>query len=412
MILVSQLCEAEKYEAEKYEAFVYVWKNTTNNKKYIGYHAGSIHDGYDTSTTSDEMKEAFAKGQLVREIISVGSKQDMIALERKMLLEVDAKNSDEYYNKSNGGGKDLKGFIKPTLDQLHEKILNQEFLVDTVEKETVAAFDKFQVRFNEIDSKHLRDLKEVIDDLSGDTSGIDPIDVLSDYGGKGKHLILNGNHRITAAMMSKRAKYVKVQFIPKEFWSAFTTLELEALANRLNPVPEKRSLSVDVNDAIKFLLKRQQSGLEIQSEQNRKELISWGFTKKRVTNILNKAQKQHENVVSIPPGAVWINWPQKRKAQLENIVEQYRDKDTIAISASSAGFRLDRLLETSADFPKKSKAVVVIYHPSPAAEKQWFREYLPRHEKTIKHRVNMKIDFAYLEKIDYNAGLQNSTNNV
>lgn len=394
------------------EAFLYTWKNVVNGKKYIGYHKGSIHDGYDTSATCEEMNEAFARGELEREILVYGSTQDMIALERKMLLEVDAKNNPEYYNKSNGGGKELKSFIKPSLDSLQEKIVSREFRIDHVDKETVAAYDKFQVRFNEIDTKHLKTLKQKIDDLSGDTSNFDPVDVLEDYNGKNQHLMLNGNHRVTAAVMSKRAKRVPVQYIPKAFWSSFTTIELEALANRLNPLPDKPALSVDTDDAIKFVLKRKEQGLDITSEQNREELLQWGFTKSDVTRVLKKASKQYDNKILVPPGAVWINWPKKRKAQLDSIVEQYRDKDTIAIAASSAGFRLDRLLEASTDFPKKTRAVVVIYHPSPSAEKQWFKEFLPKHEKTIELRINMKIDFAYLEKIDYNAGLQDSKNDV
>lgn len=395
-----------------YEAFVYLWTNTVNNKKYIGYHTGSEYDGYDTSATSEEMNEAFARGELKREIVAYGTTQDMIALERKMLLEVDARNNSEYYNRSNGGGKDLKGFIKPSLDTLQEQILNKSFNIQSVEKDSVAAYDKFQVRFNEIDSKHLKNIKEKIDDLNGDTSDFEPVNVLEDYNGKGLHLILDGNHRITATLMSKRAKYLPVQYIPKSAYKAFTTLELEALANRLNPLPDKPALSVNKDDAIKFILKRNEEGLEISSEQNIQELLSWGFTKKAANGVITTAQTQIENSIAIPPGAVWINWKDKRKKQLESIVEQYRDKDTVAIHASSGGFHLDRLLEISADFPKKMKAVVVMYHPTPAAEKKWFREYLPKHEKTIKARINMRINFIYLETIDYNAGLQDSLNVV
>jgi len=212
--------------------------------------------------------------------------------------------------------------------------------------------------------------------------------------------------------MSKRAKFIPVQYIPKSVYKAFNTLELEALANRLNPLPDKPALSVNKDDAIKFILKRKEQGLEITSEQNVKELLTWGFTKFRANSIIKAAQKQIDNAIAIPPGAVWINWPEKRKKQLTSIVEQYRDKDTIAIAASSGGFRLDRLLEASVYFPKKMKAVVVIYHPSPSDENKWFREYLPKHERTIKTRINMKIDFVYLPKIDYSAGLQDSADVV
>ena len=107
---------------EDYEAYVYCWTHKITDKKYIGYHKGSIHDSYDTSATCQEMIDAFGEGNLEIEIVAKGTVEDMIALERKMLLAEDARNNDEYYNKSNGGGAALKNFIKPSLDTLQESI--------------------------------------------------------------------------------------------------------------------------------------------------------------------------------------------------------------------------------------------------------------------------------------------------
>jgi len=392
----------------EYEAFVYTWTNTVNDMKYIGYHKGSIYDNYDTSSTSEEMNEAFSRGELTREIIATGSVKDMIAMERKMLLEVDARNNDEYYNKSNGGGAALKNFIKPSLDTLQKSIISKNFKVETIEKEKIAAYNKFQVRFNEIDTKHAKTLREKIDDKNGDTSDFVPINVLQDYNGSDQHLILDGNHRIVAAMDSPRCKYLPVQFIPKSAYKEFKTLELKALANRLNPLPDKPALSVNKDDAVKFLLERYEdgNGLPIMSDQNVLEMLEWGMTKKAASSAQKKAITIVDNEAAIPAGAVWINWPVSRKKQLNAIVEQYRDSNTIAIHASSGGFRLDRLLAISCEFPKKMKAVVVISHPNASAKKKWEREYLPSHEKTIETRVNMKVEFVDLETIDYNAGLQ------
>lgn len=395
---------------EDYEAYVYCWTHKITDKKYIGYHKGSIHDSYDTSATCQEMIDAFGEGNLEIEIVAKGTVEDMIALERKMLLAEDARNNDEYYNKSNGGGAALKNFIKPSLDTLQESIVSRSFEVQTVKKEEIATYDKFQVRFNEIDTKHAKTLRDKIDDKNGDTSDFVPINVLQDYNGQGQHLILDGNHRIVAAMDSLRCRYLPVQFIPKSVYKEFKTLELKALANRLNPQPDKPALSVNKDDAVKFLLERYDggNGLSIMSDQNLEEMHAWGMTKRAAAAAQKQAMRIVEDQSAIPAGAVWINWPLSRKKQLDAIVEQYRDSDTIAIHASSGGFRLDRLLAISCDFPKKTKAVVVISHPNPSAKKKWEREYLPSHEKTIKTRVNMKVEFVDLPTIDYNAGLQDS----
>jgi|9_EtaG_2_1085328.scaffolds.fasta_scaffold04248_5 hypothetical protein len=396
-----------------YEAFVYRFTNIVDGKKYLGYHTGSIYDGYVTSATSEEMQEAFAKGHMEREIIEYGTTQDMIALERKMLLEVDAMNNPQYYNKTNGGGKALKGFIKPSLDELQRQIVNQSFDVQLIEKNLVAEYDKFQARFNAIDSKHLNHIKEKIDDANGDTTSFVPVNVLQDYKGKGLHLVLDGNHRISAIIDSKRAKYINVQFIPKDAWKSFTLLELTALAHRLNPLPDKPALAVNKDDGVKFILKSYEEGLGINSEQNVQELLSWGFTKKAANGVIKTAQTQIDTKIALPPGAVWINWTNGRyKKELDFRAEQYRDKDTIAVTGSSGGWRLDHLLEDSILFPNKKKAVVVMYHPTPAAQKKWFNHYLPRIEKAIDMRIDMKIDFVYMETIDYKAGLQDSENVV
>ena len=104
------------------EAFVYLWQNNKDGKKYIGYHKGDANDGYDTSSKDPEFLEAMAQGYMKREIIAYGTAQDMIALERTMLLEVDAKNNPDYYNKSNGGGGDLKATSNLLLMNLRNRL--------------------------------------------------------------------------------------------------------------------------------------------------------------------------------------------------------------------------------------------------------------------------------------------------
>lgn len=83
------------------EAFVYKWTNLTNGNIYIGYHKGTTDDGYVCSSKSQRFWNDFAdiSQPFDREIIAYGTCEDMIRLERELLLEVDI-NSESVYNNS------------------------------------------------------------------------------------------------------------------------------------------------------------------------------------------------------------------------------------------------------------------------------------------------------------------------
>lgn len=87
------------------EAFVYSWKNKTTNCLYIGWHKGSVDDGYICS--SKPMLEEYRKNpdNFERFIIAHGSADDMIKLEQKLLTAVDAKNDLNFYNQTNGNSE-------------------------------------------------------------------------------------------------------------------------------------------------------------------------------------------------------------------------------------------------------------------------------------------------------------------
>ena len=273
--------------------------------------------------------------------------------------------------------------------------------------------ERFQVRFDELNPKHVRELKEIIDDNNGDTTNFDPVDILRDYFGKEQHLLLNGNQRRQAVLDSKRAKYIQCQFIPKEVWKNFSKIELEALANRLNRKPAKASLPVNKEDAIKYLKSVHVEGRDIDTDQNFDELhLKLGFTKAQARKFIKAAQQEIDDAKAVPAGAVWIDWKTARKKEALRIVEQYRDKDSMAFLMSSAGPQMWRALEDSIEFPKKKQMIFVVYHTSPTAESTWFTKYLPLFEKVIKLRLNINVNFTYLPTIDHLAGLQDSKNVV
>ena len=101
------------------EAFLYQWIDKTTNKKYIGIHKGAVDDGYICS--SKVMLEEYEKRPMdfQREILYLGSLDDMIMKETELLKKVDAASSSEYYNMHNGDGNFFnKGHSEKTKEKL------------------------------------------------------------------------------------------------------------------------------------------------------------------------------------------------------------------------------------------------------------------------------------------------------
>lgn len=83
------------------EAFVYMWINKTNNRKYIGYHKGSKNDGYICSTSNENFWKDFKQHRFERVILFEGSRDECLAYEQDYLKSVDISN-DEWYNNARG----------------------------------------------------------------------------------------------------------------------------------------------------------------------------------------------------------------------------------------------------------------------------------------------------------------------
>lgn len=88
-----------------YTAFVYRWTNLITNRKYIGAHKGTEDDGYISSSRPFNEDYNTNPSNFKREILARGTKEEIFALEAKILKEVDAARNDEYYNMTNGDGK-------------------------------------------------------------------------------------------------------------------------------------------------------------------------------------------------------------------------------------------------------------------------------------------------------------------
>jgi hypothetical protein len=101
-------------------AFVYEWKNSIG-KRYIGYHLGKTDDGYISSSRSidfwNDWNDVSIKWE--RDIIAVGSKEEMLDLERQLLKEHkdEIYNGTSFYNNSIGGGVVFTNKVRQKISQ-------------------------------------------------------------------------------------------------------------------------------------------------------------------------------------------------------------------------------------------------------------------------------------------------------
>jgi hypothetical protein len=83
------------------EAFVYMWIDKRDDRKYIGKHKGSPGDGYCGSGQDFIVAHADRPDDFERTILAYGTEREMHELETMLILQLGAAVSPMYYNMSN-----------------------------------------------------------------------------------------------------------------------------------------------------------------------------------------------------------------------------------------------------------------------------------------------------------------------
>ena len=368
------------------EAYVYRITVNSTNKKYIGFHKlkdGEIIDNYIHSSKCPIFLKDFSKGDNNYEIIAEGTAIDMANSERKMLLEVDAKNNDEYYNKSNGGGMYVKTVGKlDDIMELYQLIKNKELPVEMVKKAVIVALKRYQTRVENTDTKHVQVLADTMMDLHGKIDNFDPIIVLKGYGKNGEDIILDGNHTTLAAKQVSHVIKMPVMYISKDVWSQFDATQLQILANLLNPQQEKAAKPGSPDDQVDWIFKNfETKGIPADSLENVEILKAMNFKTRTINSIIKKAKDKIALNDKLPAGYIWKQWS-LYKTELDTIIENGTDKDSIALHQSSGKFNLHKLqdmLKALAKAKSKKKyATVYITHPNWNTMNEWNKKWMPK----------------------------------
>jgi len=388
-----------------YEAYVYQITVNDTGKKYIGFHKGKFDGTYHHSSKCPIFQQDFAKGNNTIECVATGTAIDMATLEHDMLLEVDAKNNDEYYNKSNGGGMFVKTVGKKIeLMELYQMIKTKEFGIELVKKAVVAAYTKYQTRVENTDTKHVADLKDAMMDLHGKIDDFDPVIVLKGFAKDGGDVILDGNHTTLAAVSCTHVLKIPVMYIEKKIWTQFSTVQLQILANLLNPQQEKSAKAGSIDDQVDWIVASfEENGVPADSDENIAFLKGMNFKNAKIKSIIKKAKDKIELNDKLPSGWIWKQWS-LYKNELDTILKNASDKDSIAIHQSSGKFNLHKLqdeLKLLAKAKSKKKyATVYITHPNYDTMTEFNKKWLPKVLDDIEFWIEpkgFKVDVIALE---------------
>ena len=396
---------------KKYEAYLYKITVNHTGKIYLGWHLGKTDGTYLHSCKKNKVfRKDFAKNDNTYEILDYGTATKMATKEYEMLKEVDAKNNEDYYNGSHGGGIYVKKTAYKGVIQLYQDIMNKKFAVEMFEKETLEEIERFQVRIQNTDTEHLKKIKDAMRDLHGDLTEWEPIHVLLDFYGKGKHALINGNHTLIVALELHHVLEVPVMYIPKKVWTQFDEIDLITLANLLNPQPEKAAKPAEKEDWVVVLVRKyNEKKIEIDAEENVKILKTNNLSTTQIKKIFKNAQEELEDAKLLPTGWRLINWKLKhKKTELDGIIAAANDKDTVAFNMSSANFDIDTLMDkTDAILDGKTgKKNIIVYvtHPSMKSKKEWDSVWSAKVEKRLTRYIE-PLDFftnviqmAHMEK--------------
>lgn len=367
----------------KYEAYLYQYTNLSDDKKYVGYHKGSVDDNYNHSSTCKEFAKVFAdsKSKLKFEVIKYGSLGEIKTAENSMLKSANARNNPLYYNKHNGA----PSYDEPDLDKV--KFLVQQITdrVFPVFKEELALHEDMsysQVRF-EHNPELQKTIKEKINDANGNTDGCNPL-IICEKRRDGEDLRIDGNHTLFGASQSKHANDIPVMRLPYDVHKDFSEIEINMVGNLLNKKSEVVKRSMSQQDGIKHVINAHKTGVPFNSQFNVTFLKECNFTGSgssgQIKAILDKSKQLIDQEDKAISGQLFIRYHAKpHKSVLEAKVKSLSQKEgETAIGMSSSMFNVARIFETlwavrdDKDVKKDvKKLTVVVHHKDTEASKAW-----------------------------------------
>ena len=300
------------YDPNNSEAFLYKFTNLQSNKKYIGIHKGKPYDGYLNSSTNEQLHEDWLQpnAQFRYDVMQYGTFKYVQAKEHDELKRLNARDSDEYYNRSNGGS-DLQIPRVPLVKYIVEQIVSSKSYEGVIAKyiaiKQLSTF-KLQIREFSLLPTHVKRLRDIINHKSSLNHLL--VVILKDrfYRGRKGDLIIDGNHSIQAAKDSKfsGAGNMPVLEISEDMHKDWTDDEVDLLSLMCNPRKDNPRLESSFEDIAKQVCKMRLSGLDSASKEIKDLKDYFNLTtgeKAKVSKIANEMYAEQN-----PSDATWIDY--------------------------------------------------------------------------------------------------------
>ena len=355
-----------------FEAFVYGWRNIKNGKMYIGFRKNSdVNDGYVFSSDDEELKEAWSLGLLHRSILYRGDKVTAITMERKLLKHADARRSDNFYNRSNGGGAGILDYNTITdeeakvgidwingtdpieevemfdlvdrdlVDDIWESVKEGKFTIHEVSTEQISTFAQNQVRLIMIDQNHVRAIAEHMKhDPVEARKNISPIIVC--VSPDGTNTIIDGNHTSRAVIEAGWTSAPVIFINSSEFLDKQSNIDHFGIIANHNPKIKKPNSPQDCQRAIINLysrnLKETDENFELLESDKFKttceEILYPQWTKSQISGNLKSAIDR----IKTDAAHAELNFQTYSKPELDALTKQITDKNPdLAIITISSG---------------------------------------------------------------------------
>lgn len=365
---------------DDYQAYLYKWHVWNEELGRYHFYVGRKHQRYHRVNYSHSSEDARFKNDLARsrkvifEILQYGGHEEMGLAETVTLKNV--KNSegtivgaaaaDDWYNKTNGGGKYAKGsvstvaldklwdLISPMLEE-HEKYemnSSNEGIVKTFIKKDKLKYlidnrQFLQTRDQEFDPSHVEILAEKTSE-NADPDEWAPIVLLNDckiVNNKPSHeegscSIWNGNHRSRGNVKSHDGIGLNAYLVPYSLWKELSQIDFITFGNRCNPDQDKPELSQTPESAATWMAGFvKQKGLYKKSDDGEKSVPDYEhalitkelrsnlkFTKKKIDRSITIAKRRDEQQLLLEAGENLLDFSDKGLKENPSLKEAYDKK--------------------------------------------------------------------------------------